>query len=127
MTRDGLQHLNQREQAAVQEFLSVLQAQHGQDVLDVILFGSKARGDSDPESDLDLLVIVEEREQQLWQDIISLETALLLKYDTVISSLIMSRDNYEWHRQHRAPLYRNVHREGIKLWTRAPAPSSISA
>lgn len=90
----------------------------------VSLFGSKVRGDFDEESDIDVLLVVEDKTSQLWEDIVEIETDLMLKYDSVISSLIMGRDNYEWHLRHRAPLYRNVEREGIELWTSIPKSSS---
>jgi predicted nucleotidyltransferase len=119
-------YLAEHEQAALTEFLTKLREQHGDEVVLVSLFGSKVRGDFDEESDVDVLLVVENRNSQLWEDIVEIETELMLKYGTVISSLIMGRDNYEWHLQHRAPLYRNIEREGIELWTSIPESSSAS-
>ena len=112
-----LGHLTKRERMALDAFLARLRATHGREVALVQLFGSKARGDFDAESDIDLLVVIERNGRRLWNDVVALETDLMLKYDTVISSLIMSREDYEWHKLHRAPLYRNVEREGVDLWT----------
>ncbi len=120
MDKEALKYLADHEQAALEEFLTKLHEQHGNEVVLVSLFGSKVRGDFDEESDVDVLVVVEDRISQLWEDIVEIETDLMLKYDLVISSLIMGRDNYEWHRRHRAPLYRNVEREGVELWTSRP-------
>lgn len=97
-----------------------MREQHGSEVVLVSLFGSKARGDFDEESDVDLLLVVENRDSQLWKDVVEIETELMLRYGTVISSLIMGRDNYEWHLRHRALLYRNIEREGVELWTSLP-------
>jgi predicted nucleotidyltransferase len=124
--KEVLKYLADHEQAALTEFLARLREQHGSEVVLVSLFGSKARGDFDEESDIDVLLVVENRNNQLWEDIVGIEAELMLKYDTVISSLIMSRDNYEWHLRHRAPLYRNIEREGIGLWTSVPRSSSAS-
>ena len=115
-----LRYLADRERAALDEFLTRLREQHGSEVVLVSLFGSKVRGDFDEESDIDVLLVVENRNSQLWEDVVEIETDLMLKYDAVISSLIMGRDNYEWHMRHRAPLYRNIEREGIELWTSIP-------
>jgi len=121
-----LRYLANRERAALDEFLTRLREQHGNEVVLVSLFGSKVRGDFDEESDIDVLLVVETRNSQLWEDVVEIETELMLKYDSVISSLIMGRDNYEWHLRHRAPLYRNVERERIELWTSTPGSSSAS-
>ena len=120
MDKEALKYLADHEQAALEEFLTKLHGQHGSEVVLVSLFGSKVRGDFDEESDIDVLLVVETRNSQLWEDVVEIETDLMLKYDAVISSLIMGRDNYEWHRQHRAPLYRNIEREEIELWTSMP-------
>ena len=108
-------HLSPRERMALREFLHRLQTRYTQEVEQVTLFGSKARGDDEPGSDLDVLVVVSQHRRMIWHDVVNWETELLLRYGTVISSLIMGHENYEWHRVHRAPLYRNIEREGIDL------------
>jgi len=117
----ALKHLSPVERAALHEFLNRLRTHYAREVEQVTLFGSKARGDDEPESDLDVLIVVNQRRRMIWHDVVDWETELLLKYGTVISSLIMGHENYEWHRAHRAPLYRNIEREGIDLWTNTPA------
>jgi len=124
--KEALKYLADHEQAALKEFLTKLREQHGSEVVLVSLFGSKVRGDFDEESDIDVLLVVEDRTSQLWEDIVEIETDLMLKYGSVISSLIMGRDNYEWHRRYRAPLYRNIERDGIDLWMRTPKSSLVS-
>lgn len=126
MKEEGLQHLTDRERAVLNEFLSKVLEQHGSDVELIRLFGSKVRGDFDEESDIDVLVVVN-KDGQLWDDLVALEVDLMLKYNVVISSLIMSKENYEWHRRYRAPLYRSIEREGVDLWMRTPKSSSVSA
>ena len=126
MDKEVLKYLGDNEQAALSEFLTKLREQHGSEVVLVSLFGSKVRGDFDEESDIDVLLVVENRNSQLWEDVVEIETELMLKHDAVISSLIMGRDNYEWHLRHRAPLYRNIEREGIELWMSTPKSSSAS-
>jgi predicted nucleotidyltransferase len=124
--KEALKYLADHEQAALEEFLTKLREQHGSEVVLVSLFGSKVRGDFDEESDIDVLLVVEDRTSQLWEDIVEIETDLMLKYDSVISSLIMGQDNYEWHRRYKAPLYRNIERDGIDLWMRIPKSSLVS-
>ena len=121
-----VKYLADYEQVALKEFLAKLREQHGSEVVLVSLFGSKVRGDFDEESDMDVLVVVRNKSGHIWDDLVALEMDLMLKYNVVISSLIMSRENYEWHRRYRAPLYRSIEREGIDLWMRTPKSSSPS-
>ena len=53
-------HLQANEQAALHEFIARLLQGGGGRVVGVWLFGSKARGDFEPDSDLDLLIVLEE-------------------------------------------------------------------
>ena len=83
---------------------------------EVILYGSRARGDAGPESDYDLLVLVDgpvdwRLEDQIRQRLYGLE----LETGTVVT--INAYNRSDW----RSPLYRampftqNVEREGIVL------------
>jgi predicted nucleotidyltransferase len=56
------QGLKPHEQRAVSDFVDRLQRHHPKRVLQTILFGSKARGDSTPESDIDILIIVDDED-----------------------------------------------------------------
>ena len=55
---DRLAHLAEHERLALAELVERLRRRYGDDLLRVVLFGSKARGDFDEESDLDVLVVV---------------------------------------------------------------------
>jgi len=51
--------LTPRESEALREFSERIRVELGSRLLDLRLFGSKARGDSTPDSDLDVLVVVD--------------------------------------------------------------------
>ena len=62
----------------------------------VILFGSKARGNDDPESDMDLLVLT--TRPLSWQEKKELIYSLFdveIEHDVVISTLIATRSEWE--------------------------------
>ncbi len=80
------------------------------------LFGSKARGDYDEESDTDLLIVVDEADPQLIREINDTDYEISEKYDfqTLNSILVMSEEKY-CHLN--TSFIRNTQREGIDLWS----------
>jgi predicted nucleotidyltransferase len=82
----------------------------------VLLYGSKARGDFLEESDLDILFITDYAlPRTLKFEIYDLIFELEVKYDTVISAFFVTADDF---RTKKTPFLKQVHREGITLWSR---------
>lgn len=83
---------------------------------EVYLFGSKARGDSKPDSDWDILILVNESrvtndiEDKFREDLYDLE----LDSGQVISTFVYPKDYWQNSLIY-SPLYDNVKREAIKL------------
>ena len=82
----------------------------------VILYGSRARGDAEPESDWDLLVLLggpvtAEREDAVRHRLYDLELAA----DVVLSTLIYSRDRWDSPLYRSLPFHANVERDGVTL------------
>jgi len=80
-----------------------------------MIFGSKATGNSDNESDLDLLVLLPSKiTQQIKQEIIHQVFEINMEYDTNISPLIISKE--DWHgRLSILPIYYFIQKEGIAI------------
>lgn len=80
---------------------------------EVILFGSRARGDERKDSDWDILVLVPEeadlkREQKFRHALFFLE----LEYGIAISTFVHSKR--DWEKKYKiTPLYRNIKKEGL--------------
>ncbi len=80
----------------------------------VVLFGSHARGDEEPGSDIDLLVVLEGEVCPVTEidRTGSLVASLSLRHDVVISCIFMDKERF-LHRN--GPLLRNIRREGITV------------
>jgi predicted nucleotidyltransferase len=86
-----LSHLTPNERAGLAAFIHRLHQDYGAHLLRVILFGSKARGDFDDQSDLDVLVVVHMSGEDYWQHwrrIVAMAWEVELAYSLVISSII---------------------------------------
>ena len=126
MNEDSLRYLTTREKAALSEFLARLREKYADEVVLVVLFGSKVRGDFDRESDLDVLVVVESDGWRFRDEVALTAFEPMLEHDIVITSLVIDLEHYQWLQRHHAPLYRNIQAEGVDLWTRTPGSSEES-
>lgn len=88
----------------------------------LILFGSYARGDARPDSDVDLLVVLEGPVESLTEARRTSQVALraAADRDTALSFVHLSADDFD---DDRRPLVRSVREEGIDL-LEAPTVSS---
>lgn len=87
---------------------------YSEQIVEIILYGSQARSEAQPDSDIDLLIVMKsafdyaeeiEKTSEFIQE-------LSLKYDTVISRAFVSEQRFN---QEKSPFLLNVHKEGIVL------------
>lgn len=87
------------------------------DHVDAILFGSYARGDAEPGSDIDVLLLVDAPRQTIaernWQ-IGDLAAELLMEHGVVVSPIVENRQFFE-NNASLFPLFRNIKREGVRF------------
>lgn len=98
--------------ALLQEIKSRLAKAYGPHLRGVVLYGSVARGDDRPDSDIDVLVLLD-KPATTWQDVYAASAALIslmLEIDRVIDVVPVDIRRYE---EGEAPLYVNARREGI--------------
>jgi len=82
---------------------------------EIILFGSRARGDERIDSDWDILILIPKEsslreEQKFRHKLYEIE----LYYGQAISTFVHSKK--EWEKKHQiTPLYQNIKQEGIRI------------
>ena len=98
----------------IKKFQREIQKIYQQELSQLILYGSQARGDAKPGSDIDILVILKHgnNDQRKYQQVINLISDLCLEYEVLISCVYVSENQFL---TEKSPLLINIHREGIKL------------
>jgi len=102
--------LTVQEHQALDTFLSELRQRHPGRILDIVLFGSKARGGSYPASDIDLLILVDDDNWQFSHAVSTLAARISLNHDVLLGPRVISLARWP-----RSILYRTVSAEGISL------------
>lgn len=81
---------------------------------EIILYGSKARGDFEKESDIDLLILVGSRiTSRLEEEITHITYDIELKYDVVFGKIVENKDFWNSPLANAMPLHWNIDREGV--------------
>lgn len=83
-------------------------------VLDLRVFGSRARGDAAPGADLDLFIELESATPEVRGQISEIAWEVGFEMDRVISTVVVTRDELEQGAMGANPLVREVEREGVR-------------
>lgn len=106
--------MNNNEKIVLDKFKTLLSAHIGLHKL--ILFGSRARGDADPDSDLDVLVVLDNRPTDREQSIVS-DCAWEAGFESgiVVVPVIFARRDWEEGPERYSLLAQAVQTEGIPI------------
>jgi uncharacterized protein len=105
--------MKSNERAAVQK----LKREIGKTInlVDYRLFGSKARGEESPESDIDVMIVVENYTPDVEAVIDELIFEINLDYDCLISAVIFGSNELHEGPLGESPIYRSISSEGIRI------------
>ena len=90
---------------------------YGKNIVDIILYGSYARGDFSEDSDIDITAIVHGERAELLEKLKEVWDATAevgLKNDVVVSPTVIPYDEYMKYKD-TLPYYRNIAEEGQKI------------
>ncbi|MEW6040041.1 MAG: nucleotidyltransferase domain-containing protein [Elusimicrobiota bacterium] len=114
----GGNNLTENEKQAVNELVEGLKNLYGDNLSRVILYGSKARGVSTEDSDIDIMIVL--KDYKNWGSEFEKVAELVYSteekhdYDLLISFVIKKEINYH---TEKSPLLLNIAKEGVNLWT----------
>ena len=107
--------LDTKEKSALKQFKADLEQTLGGQLIELKLFGSKARGDDQPDSDIDVLVIVATDDSHIRESVYNIATDILLQTDLCISPKIISKDKFNQLCKENTSFIRNVSRDAITV------------
>lgn len=102
-------------QDVIIQFTLELKKIFGNNLSQVILYGSYARGDTHETSDVDIMVLVtlsDEEIKKIRNEVYDFAFELELEYGIDISPLIKNKDHYNYWLD-TLPFYQNIEKEGV--------------
>lgn len=108
-------HLTKDEKKLIEKFKSNIEALLGKDKVKLILFGSKARGDFDRHSDIDIAIIVKKLTRK--QKNLILEEIADFEFENImpLSTLILSEKEFKFLKKRERAIAYEIENEGIRL------------
>ena len=98
------------------ELAEALAERLGDELVQVALFGSRARGEARWRSDYDLMVVLRSASGEARDAIHRLATTLELEHNVDLSTKIVDRERFERLRRSSLPFWRNYVRDERVLW-----------
>lgn len=98
---------------AIQEFTELIRKLFGSTIIDIIVYGSVARGEDKEDSDIDILVIGRTNDWRFERELIKVAYDIGLDHGVYLSIKYISQDEY--HKYQSFSFYKNIQREGISV------------
>ncbi len=114
------QDLKRNREPKIKKLLHTVEKEMGKIFKDklkrIILFGSYSRGDYDRESDVDVMVLIDDPAPYSYDDaVLDVEVDLSIDFETVRSIFVENESDYEDAKQYK-PFLKAIAREGIEIY-----------
>jgi predicted nucleotidyltransferase len=86
------------------------------ELLDLKIYGSKAKGFDTPESDLDVMVVLKNLSPLIESEIDDLIFEINIENDCLITAIFFDQEELEVGPLSESPIYKKITQEGIALW-----------
>jgi predicted nucleotidyltransferase len=107
--------LSEKDADALREFVAAVRDALGPNLVELRLFGSKARGDDAPDSDIDVMVVVETDTPDIKNQVYEIAFQIGLTNDVYISPRVVAQAVLQHPVWRITPFLKAVAREGIVL------------
>ncbi|HET6513704.1 MAG TPA: nucleotidyltransferase domain-containing protein [Thermodesulfovibrionales bacterium] len=87
----------------------------GERLKKLVLYGSRARGDYDEDSDIDIAIIVRGLTRELKNQILDMVADIEMEHLTPLSTLVLSEEDFELLKKRERRIALDIEREGIPL------------
>ncbi len=105
---------DKRESEIFETLKKRLQQRFGGAVSEIRVFGSRTRGEHTPESDLDVMILLDMPvDWRIRKEVHFLIAGIDLKYDVFLSARVFSVAEWQSPRFRITPLFKSIEREGI--------------
>ena len=101
------------EKAALSELKKILRERYN--VTSVLVYGSKARGDDSPDSDIDVMIVLDDYTPRIEAAVDEMVYDINLDHDCLISVVIFGRRELEEGPMAESPLYKRILAEGVPV------------
>jgi predicted nucleotidyltransferase len=113
--KKGLDNLSRNEKKVVESFVEELRNRLGNEIIKIVLFGSKIRGDFSKESDIDIFILVREKTSDIRDKVGDLTEDYIFDNDIPLSPVLYDLFEYQKNKELGSFFFENVEKEGISL------------
>jgi predicted nucleotidyltransferase len=107
--------LTTEEKSVLRELKGALKLILGDRLVKFVLYGSKARGDYDSDSDLDVAIVVRDLTTALKHQILDVVAGIEFKYFVPVSALVLSERDFDRLRERERRIALDIERNGIPI------------
>ena len=105
------------EKGLIEKYCQRLRGEFPGQVEQILLFGSHARGAAEPQSDIDLLIVLKSQERQLKRQVLDLAWEVMSDYGfkAFLSPIVFFKKDYDWYQRWNSSFLTNVSQDAIFL------------